>query len=62
MQVLSSDEMTFKQAKRLMRDIEDVLKRGQPAANHSPDDLSLHDPPWIFRKLFGWQNIIKKAR
>lgn len=62
-QVRSSDEMTYAQAKRLMRDLEEVLKRTQPAPTPTaPDDLTLIDPPWILRKLFGWQNIIKKAR
>ena len=61
MKVLSANTMSFKDAKRMMRDIENVLKMAQPAANSSPDDLSLSDPPWFFRKFFGWQNIIKKA-
>ena len=61
MKVLSVDTMSFKDAKHMMRDIENVLKMGQPAVNSSPDDLSLSDPPWILRKLFGWQSIIKRA-
>ena len=62
MQVRSSDEMTFKNAKRMMREIEEILAREHPAPNPSaPDDLSLSKAPWILRKLFGWQDVIKKA-
>lgn len=62
MQVHSAKEMSFLEAKRMMRDIEAILKMHQkPAATSAPDDLSLSTPPWIFRKLFGWQNVIKKA-
>ena len=61
-QVRSSDEMTYAQAKRLKIDLEEVLKRTQPAPTPTaPDDLVLITPPWILRKIFGWQNIIKKA-
>jgi hypothetical protein len=61
MKILSANTMSFKDAKRIMRDIENVLKMGQPAVNSSPEDLLLSKPPWIFRKFFGWQDVIKKA-
>tara|TARA_R100000808_G_scaffold3310_1_gene11867 strand:- start:7344 stop:7589 length:246 start_codon:yes stop_codon:yes gene_type:complete len=62
MKVLSSNTMTFKEAKRMMRDIENVLKKAQPPSNTAPDDnLSLIKPPWLLRKVLGWQNIIKRA-
>lgn len=56
------EEISLGTAKRLRNDIDNVLKMAQPLAPASaPDDLSLSTPPWIFRKLFGWQNVIKKA-
>jgi|TARA_R110002126_G_scaffold130869_1_gene274479 hypothetical protein len=59
---LVEHEMSLKEVKQLRNEIDDVLKRAQPLrASSAPDDLSLSQPPWILRKLFGWQSIIKRA-
>jgi hypothetical protein len=55
-------EMTLKEAKRTMYDIQEILKRKQSAPSvFALDDYQSSQPPWIFRKLFGWQTIIKRA-
>jgi hypothetical protein len=57
-----SPEMTLREAKRTMHDIQELIKRSQPAPSVSAlDDYQSQQPPWVFRKLFGWQTIIKRA-
>ena len=55
-------ELTFKEAKQLKYAVEEVMKRRDNAPPPTaPDDLISIKPPWILRKFFGWQNVIKKA-
>ncbi len=55
-------EMTLKEAKRVMYDLQEIIKRSQRAPSVSAlDDYQSKQPPWILRKLFGWQTIIKRA-
>jgi hypothetical protein len=60
MKVLSSNTMTFKDAKRMKHDIDNILKMGQPSAKSAPDVYETSSAPWWLR-IFGWDTITKKA-
>jgi hypothetical protein len=55
-------EMTLKESKRMASDIQELVKMKQNASlSVAPTDYQSQSPPWILRKLFGWQSIIKRA-
>jgi hypothetical protein len=55
-------KMTLREAKKMASDIQELVKQTQNASlSVAPTDYQSQSPPWILRKLFGWQTIIKRA-
>jgi hypothetical protein len=56
-------KLSYKDALGVAQILQNLTRqsKSEVAPVSAPTSNDLIQPPWIFRKFFGWQNVIKKA-